>query len=79
MTFLLTIGVFAVAFLLMAVGVMFSTDHELSGSCSSDVVTPDGTTLACGSCERKEIEICPSDDELVQLAQILNPNPSHHR
>jgi hypothetical protein len=66
---------FGLAFAAMSVGVIFA-DRELKGSCGGIANHPD---LDCGVCERKSVELCPSDEPLVKLAQIAHPNPRHHR
>ncbi len=77
MEILLTLGVFGTAMLGMSIGVIFS-NRVLRGSCGGpDVVMGDGDVLSCGACPRQEAEVCPSDDPLVALAQIGNPNPRH--
>jgi len=79
MELLLAMSVFGLAMLGMSVGVILS-DRSLRGSCGGPhVVTADGEPLSCGACPRSEAEVCPSDDELVRIAQIGHPNPAHHR
>ena len=51
--FLLTLGVIAVAMLIMAVGLAFKYPC-LRGSCGgAGVAAPDGTRLSCGACPRR--------------------------
>lgn len=65
-TVLITIGIFAVLMLMMAVGVIFS-GRCLRGSCggSEDVIGPDGEPIRCATCpkrkedaERRAAEAC---------------------
>ena len=61
----------------MAIGVIAS-NRELRGSCGGpDIHDANGDALSCGACPKKEQEMCPSDDDLVALAQIAHPNPRH--
>ncbi len=79
MELLLAVGVFGTAMLGMGIGVVLS-DRSLRGSCGGpDVVTAAGEHLTCGACPRNEADVCPSDDQLVRIAQIAHPNPRHHR
>ena len=51
---LLTIGVFAVAMLVMGVGVLLS-NRCLRGSCGGpDVIGPDGVSLKCAACPKRK-------------------------
>ncbi|MBX2796613.1 MAG: hypothetical protein KTR31_03055 [Myxococcales bacterium] len=75
MELLLAMGVFGTAMLGMGVGVLLS-NRSLRGSCGGpDVVTADGEALSCGACPKQEVDLCPSDDPLVRLAQVAHPNP----
>ncbi|MFT7517909.1 MAG: hypothetical protein ACI9MC_000033 [Kiritimatiellia bacterium] len=79
MEFIFTIVFFGLAMSAMAIGVIVS-NRSLRGSCGGpEIVTSDGEHLSCGACPRKEVDVCPSDDALVQIAQIGHPNPRHHR
>ena len=75
MEFLLVIGIFAVSFLLLSVGVIFSKKEMHAGSCGSGIVV-DNEELSCGACPSKEAEICASGDKdgIATLAQMGNPN-----
>ena len=78
MEIVLTVVLFAVCMGSMALGLMMS-GRELRGSCGGpDIHDANGDALSCGACPKKEQEICPSDDPLIALAQIANPNPRHH-
>ena len=69
---------FSLFFAAMSIGVIVS-GRNLKGSCGGDtVMDANGNPLSCGACPKKEQEVCPSDDPLVALAQIGNPNPRHH-
>jgi hypothetical protein len=77
MELVLTLAVFGTAMLGMSVGVIVS-NRRLRGSCGGpDVVTSSGDAMSCGACPKKEAEVCASDDPLIALAQIANPNPRH--
>jgi len=79
MEILLTTLIFGLAMAGMGIGVMLS-NKALRGSCGGDtVVGADGDLISCGACPKKEVSVCPSDDELVRLAQIAHPDPKHHR
>lgn len=69
-TIMLTFALFSVGFFGMAIGLIFQ-GRILKKSCGGD----DG---AC-ACARKDADLCPSDEELVRIAQIAHPNPKHHR
>lgn len=78
MTFVFTLGIFALCMTGMALGLILS-NRALSGSCGG-VMNADGEeVVSCGVCSKKEAELCPSDDPLVALAQISHPNPEHRR
>lgn len=78
MEILLSLVLFGLCMLGMAIGVIVS-DRSLRGSCGGpDIHDANGDALSCGACPKKEQEICPSDDPLVALAQIANPTPRHH-
>ncbi len=79
MEIVLAIGLFGLAMLGMAVGVLFS-NRALRGSCGGDAIHgEDGEALSCGACPKKATQVCPSDEALVALAQVAHPNPAHHR
>ncbi len=65
---LLTLGVFALAMLIMAVGVIFS-GRCLRGSCGGpEVLGPDGESLSCATCpKRKEREEAAPEGSLRVL------------
>ena len=65
---LLTLGVFALAMLIMAVGVIFS-GRCLRGSCGGpEVLGPDGEPLTCATCpRRKQNEEAPPERSLRVL------------
>jgi hypothetical protein len=72
----LTFGLFALAMVGMSIGVIVS-NRTLAGSCGGIAALEDGQS-SCGACGKKAAEMCPTDDDLVRLAQIAHPNPSHH-
>ena len=74
MEFLLVIGIFAVSFLLLSVGIIFSKKQLHAGSCGSKVVVK-GEELRCGACPSKEAEVCLTGDKegYATLAQLGNP------
>ncbi len=76
---IIAVLLFTGSFAAMSVGVVLS-GRRLRGSCGGpDVVGADGEALSCGACPKQEVDLCPSDDPLVRLAQIGHPNPEHHR
>jgi hypothetical protein len=76
---LATIGIFSLSFVAMAIGVIVK-NRALQGSCGgSEIVTAEGEVVSCGVCARKQATVCPSDDPLVQIAQLGHPDPDHHR
>lgn len=73
MTSLLTIGLFVLFFVMMGIGFIVR-GMVLKGSCGAAAnVTGEES---CGSCSKKEAEICPSDDEtgLLNIGLISNPH-----
>ena len=74
MEFLLVIGIFGIAFLLLSVGQIFTKKQIRAGSCGSDLVV-NGEHLSCGACPSKEAEICASGDKegFATIAQLGNP------
>ena len=75
---LLTLAVFGVCMLGMAIGVI-ARGRNLRGSCGGvEVMGTDGDPLSCGACPKSEAELCPSDDPLVALAQVGHPDPVQH-
>ena len=78
MEVLLSVVGFAGAMMLMGTGVILS-NRVLRGSCGGpDVVTSEGEAISCGACPKKEASVCASDDPLIALAQLSNPNPKPH-
>lgn len=77
MEVLLIFVLFGLAMVGLSLGVILS-DRELSGSCGG-VAVIDGAEPSCGACGKKEAELCPSDHDLVRIAQLGHPNPAHHR
>ncbi len=79
MELLLTMGILGLGMGAMAIGVIVK-GQRLRGSCGGpDVLTTDGDPLSCGACPKAEAELCPSDDNLIRIAQISHPDPTHHR
>lgn len=79
MIFLLTLAIFGTAMFAMAIGLVLS-GRVLRGSCGGpEVLDAHGNPLSCGTCPKKEVDLCPSDDLLIQMAQIGHPDPKHHR
>ena len=74
---LLTLGIFGVAMIGMSIGVILS-NSELNSSCGGQHKI-EGIDASCGSCSKKEIDLCPTDSDLVRIAQLGHPDPAHHR
>jgi hypothetical protein len=74
MEILLTIGIFAGAFFLLSLGVIFKKKELHAGSCGSKLMVQ-GEELSCGVCASKEAEVCPSGDKegYATLAQLGHP------
>jgi hypothetical protein len=74
MEFFLAIGIFALAFFLLSLGIIFAKKQLHAGSCGSKVVIK-GEQLSCGVCASKEAEVCPGGDKdgYATLAQLGNP------
>jgi len=78
MEILATIVFFGLCMVGLSIGVILS-DRRLRGSCGGDaLISPDGEAISCGACPKKEQELCPSDDDLIRLAQLSHPDPRHH-
>lgn len=77
MEVMLTFAVFATAMVGLSIGVIIS-NRSLQGSCGGAASLDLGGDPMCGACGKKEADMCPSDDELVRIAQIAHPNPAHH-
>lgn len=77
MEIVLTVGLFALAMAGMSIGVILS-NRELKGSCGGSAEL-EASGVGCGACGKKASDLCPSDEELVRIAQLGHPNPSHHR
>ena len=74
MEFLLVLGIFGIAFLLLSVGIIFSKKEIHAGTCGSDLIV-NGEKLTCGACPSKEAEICSSGDKngFATVSQLGNP------
>ena len=72
---LLAIGIFAIAFFLLSVGVLFAKKEIHAGSCGSNIEV-NGEDLSCGACPSKAAEVCPSGDKegIATIAQMGNPS-----
>ena len=73
-----TIAVVALCMVAMGAG-MILQNRVLRGSCGGVEDKHGNEVVSCGACSKKEASVCPSDDELVRLAQIGHPDPKHHR
>ncbi len=73
---LLTIVFFALCMAGLGLGTIVA-GRRLKGSCGADVVDSDGEVIACGACTKKEVDLCPTDNQLVALAQIGYPTLRH--
>ena len=77
MELVLVTSLFGVCMLGMSVGVLLS-NRRLQGSCGGLSALGEDAD-SCGACGKKVADMCPSDEELVRIAQIAHPNPVHHR
>lgn len=75
MEFLLVLGIFGIAFILLSVGVIFSKKEMHAGTCGSNLII-NGEKLSCGACPSKQAEICASGDKdgYATVAQLGNPS-----
>ena len=75
MEILIAIGVFATAFFLLSIGVLFGKKSIRAGSCGSGIHVK-GEELSCGVCPSKDAELCASGDKegYATLAQMGNPS-----
>jgi len=75
MEFLLAIVIFAGAFFLLSVGVLFTKKSLRAGSCGSGLHVK-GEELSCGVCPSKKAEVCAGGDKegYATVAQIGNPS-----
>ena len=73
-TVLLTIGFFAVCFLLMGIGFLIR-GMALRSSCGGAAAFL-GKDGSCGACGKKARDLCPSDDEtgLLKISNLGNPH-----
>ncbi|MCA9566830.1 MAG: hypothetical protein KC656_03270 [Myxococcales bacterium] len=78
MEILLTVGLFGLAMAGLSIGVILS-DRELTGSCGGAARLEEEGHGSCSACGRKAADVCPTDAELVRIAQLGHPNPAHHR
>ena len=79
MEIVLTFAFFALAMIGMSIGVIIS-NRRLQGSCGGiAALEDDHGDASCGACGKKAAAMCPTDDELVRIAQLAHPNPVHHR
>ncbi len=74
MDFLLVLGIFGIAFLLLSLGTIFSKKEINAGTCGNDLIV-NGEKLSCDACPSKEAELCSSGDKdgFATVAQLGNP------
>lgn len=77
MEIVITFVLFGLAMAGMSIGVLLS-NRELQGSCGGSAEL-ESAGVGCGACGKKASDLCPSDEELVRIAQLGHPNPAHHR
>ncbi|MCB1053098.1 MAG: hypothetical protein H6510_15625 [Acidobacteria bacterium] len=72
-TFILAIIIFGVCFIGMSIGFILR-GISLKSSCGSAAEMHE--LASCGSCAKKEKELCPSDDDtgLLKIAELGNPS-----
>jgi uncharacterized protein len=72
-TVLLTIALFALILAGLSVGIILS-NRTLKGSCGGmSKLKEGGLDLGCGTCDRKEADVCPTDNRLVAIALVNHP------
>jgi hypothetical protein len=73
-TVLATIALFALLIAGMSIGIIIA-DRSLKGTCGGDPARgPDGLPMLCGTCPKKQIKLCPTDNPLVAVAMVGNPS-----
>ncbi len=71
-----TSGLVALSMLGLATGLFLQRKPLRGGSCGDDIRDREGNTVvSCGACVKKEEGICPTDNDLVRIAQLGYPNP----
>lgn len=69
MLFLITLGIFGLVMLIMAVGVLLQ-GRCLRGSCGGpDILTADGTSLSCATCPKRKEQQAQRAERLATLGQ----------
>ena len=79
MEIVVAILLFGLAFIGMSLGIIFK-GRSISGSCGG-AHGPRGEDLGLGACAcgKKDASVCPSENDLIRIAQLGNPDPDHHR
>ena len=73
-TILAALVLFALIMAGMSIGIILS-ERSLKGTCGGETVRgPDGLPMLCGSCPKKESDICPTDNPLAAVAMVGNPS-----
>ncbi|MBM65752.1 MAG: hypothetical protein CMH55_05910 [Myxococcales bacterium] len=72
-TILVTTGFFALFIAAMSIGLIVK-GKILKGSCGSVQPLAEQTGFECGLCVKKDNDVCPTDNPLVAVATIGNPN-----
>jgi hypothetical protein len=79
MEIVLTMAFFGMCMAGMGIGALLQ-GRFLRGSCGGpDVITAGGEAMSCGACPKQERDLCPTDNQLVAIAQIGHPDPDKHR
>ena len=76
-TFLFTLAVIAIAFVLFSVRILLIKDGEFHGTCSTQgQATQNHDDIDCGVCVKKDVDLCPSEDStgITAIAQLNNPS-----
>lgn len=73
-----TMGTVSLCFVGLGAGLILQ-NRVLRGSCGGIEDRHGNEVVSCGACAKKEADVCPTDDELVRIAQLGHPDPKHHR
>ena len=72
-TILVTIGFFAAFITAMSIGLIVK-GKILQGSCGGVQPLAEKNGFECGLCVKKDNDVCPTDNPMVAVATLGNPN-----